>query len=204
VAIGIEPLSEANWEDFARLCRAMGSNRSCWCLWWREDGHRGEGTARSRAFELVRDSDHPIGALAYEGAEPVGWVAVSPRSEYPRLNRTRATAPVGPLMGCWAVPCFFVHPSFRARGITRRLLDAALDIARAHGAEAVDGVPGDPATKPRTAAASYTGTVALFAEAGFREVARRTAKARVVMRLDLERPRCEGPSQGRPEGSRCS
>lgn len=196
-------MTEANWEDFARLCRAMGSNRSCWCLWWRDDGHRGEGPARSRALQLVRDSAHPIGALAYEGDEAVGWVAVSPRSEYPRLNRTRATAPVGPLEGSWAIPCFFVLPSVRGNGITRQLIAAALDIARAHGAEAVEGVPGDPAKKVRTPAASYTGTVGLFGEAGFREVARRSEKGRVVMRLNLGRPRSDGPRRG-PEDTKCS
>ncbi|MGC9155753.1 MAG: GNAT family N-acetyltransferase [Ferrimicrobium sp.] len=191
----IEPLTETNWEDFASLCRAMGSNRSCWCLWWREDGIRGEGAARSRALQLVRTCTHPIGALAYEGTQPVGWVAVSPRSEYPRLNRARDTASVGPLEGVWAVPCFFVLPPFRGKGLSHQLLTAALAIARAHGADAVEGVPGDPATKERTPTASYTGTVALFAGASFREVARRTKSGRVLMRRQFGHPQGGDPDR---------
>jgi GNAT superfamily N-acetyltransferase len=189
-------LTEASWEDFALLCRAMGSNRSCWCLWWREDGNRGQGTARSRALQLVRTSVHPIGALAYEGTQPFGWVAVSPRSEYIRLNRARDTEPVDPLEGVWAVPCFFVLPSFRGKGVTRQLLAAAIAIARAHGADTVEGVPGDPATKQRTPAASYTGTVTLFTGAGFREVARRTKSGRVIMHLELGQPQGDAPEPG--------
>lgn len=184
----IEPLTETNWEDFALLGRALGSNRSCWCLWWGEDGIRGEGTAGSRALQLVRTCVHPIVALAYEGTQPVGWVAVSPRSEYLRLNHT---APAGPLEEVWAVPCFFVLPPFRGKGISRQLLTAALAIARAHGADAVEGVPGDPATKQRTPAASCTGTVARFAGAGFREVIGRTKSGRVIMRRQFGQPRDE-------------
>jgi hypothetical protein len=39
-----------------------------------------------------------------------------------------------------------------------------------------------PATKPRTATASYTGTLPTFLAAGFEEVARRSPKSRVVVR----------------------
>ena len=182
----IEPLSEENWEDFAILCGAMGPNRSCWCLWWRDSGEPHKGTARSRALDLVREIEHPLGALAYSDSDPIGWVAVSPRSEYPRLNRGRDTAPDGPTADTWVVPCFFILPMFRGEGVARRLLDAALGIARAHGAKVVEGVPVDPARKVRTPSASYTGTVALFATAGFQEVTRRTEKGRVLMRLDVD------------------
>ncbi|MGH9100210.1 MAG: hypothetical protein ACRDV8_08275, partial [Acidimicrobiales bacterium] len=87
-------LSSGRWDDFARICRSMGTNRSCWCMWWREDGERHEDSAQSRAKVLVETSDHPVGFLAYDRDEVIGWVAVSPRSEYPRLNRGRDTAPV--------------------------------------------------------------------------------------------------------------
>lgn len=192
-----EPLSEDNWNDFVALCHEMGPNRSCWCLWWRERPGRQDGTARSRAEALVRESGHPLGALAYEAGAPVGWVAVSPRSEYPRLNAGRTTAPLGSAEGTWAVPCFFVVPPLRGKGVARALLGAALDLARSEGARWIEGVPGDPATKDRSPSASYTGTVALFRAAGFTEVARRTPKGRVLMRLDL----AEGSGRGRGHGA---
>ncbi len=93
------------------------------------------------------------------------------------------------------MPCFFVLPPFRGKGVSRQLLTAALAIAQAYGADAVEGVPGDPATKQRTSAASYTGTVALFARAGFSEVARRTKSGRVIMRRQLGQPRGEDPDR---------
>lgn len=184
VVYRVEPLSPGRWEDFAVLCRAMGTNRACWCMWWREEGHQA-GTRRERARSLVDTAVHPIGLLAYAGGEPVGWAAVSPRAEYPRLNHTRETAAVGACGTVWAVPCFFVLESHRHRGVARALLAAAVELAASAGASAVEGVPGDPDTRARSPSASYTGTTGLFARAGFVEVARRTPKGRVVMRRQL-------------------
>lgn len=181
----VEPLSVGRFADFAQLCGEMGPNRSCWCLWWREVGGPRVGRARARAETLVAASPHPIGVLAYENDRVVGWAAVSPRLEYPRLNAGRDTAPLGDLEGIWAVPCFFIVADQRGRGHAARLLDAAVDLARGHGACAVEGVPVDPATRRRTAAASYTGPVGLFRAAGFTEVARRTPQGRVLMRREI-------------------
>jgi hypothetical protein len=41
----------------------------------------------------------------------------------------------------WLVPCFFVRVGERGQGITSALLDAAVELAREHGATAVEGFP---------------------------------------------------------------
>ncbi len=181
----IEPLTPERWDDFACLCGQMGPNRSCWCMWWRKDGAQHEGTARERAHDLVLLSEPPIGLIAYEGGAPVGWVAAAPREAYPRLEAGRDTAPVDRRPGVWAVPCFFVLDGHRNRGVAKALLAAAVEFATVHGASAVEGVPGDPATRRRSPSASYTGTTSMFAEAGFDEVARRSPRGRVVMRREV-------------------
>ncbi|MHB8325094.1 MAG: GNAT family N-acetyltransferase [Candidatus Dormibacteria bacterium] len=183
--IRVEPLTAKRWDDFAALCRSMGPNRSCWCMWWRHDRGERRGSAKERARALVAATARPIGLLAYLEDEPVGWAAVAPREEYPRLNRNRDTAPVDGRPGVWVVPCFFVVEEHRSRGVTRALLDAAVDLATAASATAIEGVPRGPATRQRTPAASYTGGTSLFAAAGFLEVARRSPKGRVVMRREL-------------------
>jgi GNAT superfamily N-acetyltransferase len=155
-------------------------------MWWRDDGQSQASRAGERARRLVEQSGHPVGLLAYSDGEVVGWAAVSPREEYPRLNNGRDTAPVGDREGVWVLPCLFVVEEHRRTGVTAPLVDAAVELARSMGASAIEGVPGDPATRTRTPSASYTGTVGLFTAAGFTEVARRTAKGRVVMRRELE------------------
>ncbi len=183
--LAVHALTPGRWDDFVRLCAQMGSNRTCWCMWWRDDGRPPEKPARERAHALVAASPVPIGVIAYDGDEPVGWAALAPRPEYPRLNRSRTTAPVDASPGVWVVPCFFVVPSHRQQGVSAALLSRAVALAQSHGATIVEGVPGDPATRVRTPGASYTGTLALFRNAGFEEVARRTPKGRVVVRKRL-------------------
>ncbi len=181
----IEPLSVDNWNDFAGLCAAMGPNRSCWCMWWRYDGVPSRTAARERARSLVQESPRSVGLIAYEDREAIGWVAVGPREDYPRLNRGRDTAPIDEASGVWVIPCFFVREGGRGHGLAAALLEAAVRFATEHGAAAIEGVPVDPATQPRSATASYTGTVSMFQRAGFAERARRTPKGRVVMRRPL-------------------
>jgi GNAT superfamily N-acetyltransferase len=71
-------------------------------------------------------------------------------------------------------------------GLAAALLDAAVALARAGGARAVEGYPVDRAERPgATAAELWHGTVGLFTRAGFTETAR-PAPARPVMTLRFD------------------
>jgi GNAT superfamily N-acetyltransferase len=180
----IRALTPDRWDDFAALCSKMGPNRSCWCMWWRDQPREKHlATRRERARILVEEGTPP-GLISYCDGEPVGWVAAAPRDQYPRLNTGRDTRPIDDLPGVWAVPCFFVVKGHRGEGAAAALLDAAVSFAVARGAEVVHGVPVDPATKSRPDSAAYTGAVSMFSRAGFREAARRTPKGRVLMQWE--------------------
>jgi GNAT superfamily N-acetyltransferase len=140
---------------------------------------------------LTADGTVP-GLLAYRGDEPIGWVSVAPREQFPRvLNSTL----IGPRPGVdevalpsqphgdqrvWAVVCFWAPPANRGGGIGDTLLRAALDHAYAHGATMVEGYPVDTSQKWPGRNAIYFGTVNLFARAGFSAV-RRPSERRAVM-----------------------
>lgn len=106
---------------------------------------------------------------------------MGPRADYPQLNRGRDTAPIDDASGICIIPCFFVRERYRRYGVATSLLAAAVRFVMAGGAAAIQGVPGDPTTKSRSATASYTGTISMFQRAGFAERARRTPRGRVVM-----------------------
>ncbi|MEV0647638.1 GNAT family N-acetyltransferase [Phytomonospora sp. NPDC050363] len=187
----IRDLTPARWDDFASLCRRMGGNKGCWCMWWREErGAERTRPRRTSARELVDDGPPP-GVLAYVDGEPVGWAAVAPREAYPRLNTARDTPPPEgtDMAATWLVSCFFVLESHRGTGVSRALLDGAVDLARRHGARAVEGVPIDREVVTRTPGGSFTGSLPMFTAAGFAEVARPKPKGRVTVRRTLQRPR---------------
>jgi GNAT superfamily N-acetyltransferase len=186
--IVVHPLTPSRWDDFAALCRRMGGNRGCWCMWWRENkGEPRTETRRAEARTLLAEGRFP-GLLAYAGEErePVGWCAFDRRSALPRLNTTRDTAPASTEHeDPWVLPCFFVPQEWRHRGVTRTLLASALEEIARRGGTVVEAVPVDPAVSGRSASASYTGTLPMFLDAGFREVARPTPKGRVLVRRML-------------------
>ncbi len=152
-------------------------------MWWRltrPEWNRGKGEGNRKAFrKLVRSGTEP-GVLAYADDEPVGWCAIAPREQYPRLGRSRILKPVDD-QPVWSVTCFFIARGFRHQGLSTELLEAAVDFARARGARIVEGYPHD--TKKATADAFvYTGLVSTFRKVGFKQVARRS-KTRPIMRV---------------------
>jgi GNAT superfamily N-acetyltransferase len=130
------------------------------------------------------------GLIGYLDAEPVGWCAVEPRSEYFGLARVyrvpwdgRAEDKSDPSV--WAVTCILVRAGYRGRGISYELARAAVDFARERGARALEAYP--MLTRPGqriTWDEIHVGTVGVFAAAGLTEVHRPTLR-RVVMRIDF-------------------
>ncbi|WP_242345130.1 GNAT family N-acetyltransferase [Anaeromyxobacter terrae] len=181
----VHPLTPARFADLERLFGPRGACAGCWCMWWRvprAEWQAGKGEGNRRALEAYVAAGKLAGLLAYDGDAPVGWVAVEPRSAYPRLARSRNLAPVD-ARPVWSITCFFVARSHRGRGVTRALVEAAAAHARAQGAPALEAYP--VATTARLGdALLYTGAASTFEALGFEEVARRSP-TRPVMRREL-------------------
>ena len=94
-------------------------------------------------FKALVCADQEPGLLAYVGEEPVGWVAVAPRSEYPRLDRSPKLKPVDD-QPVWSITCFYIHRDHRRQGVAQELLAAAVEYARSKGAEISRGLSDRP------------------------------------------------------------
>jgi GNAT superfamily N-acetyltransferase len=174
LALDIHPLTADRWTDFERLFGPGGACAGCWCMFWNLpqanfNALAGEGTHKQQ--RLLVESGVVPGLLAYSQDQPIGWCAVEPRSEYPRLARSRVLKPVDDLP-VWSVTCFFVHKDQRGRGVTVALLRAAIGYAREHGGRILEGYPVEPKADRMPAAFAFTGLASAFRQAGFHEVAR--------------------------------
>jgi GNAT superfamily N-acetyltransferase len=142
-----------------------------------------KGYETRQMHKSIIDSGTSTGLLAYLHGEVVGWVAIEPRSAYPRLEHSRALKPVDD-QPVWSVTCFFVAKNFRRNGITVELLKAAVEHVKKQGGRIVEGYPVD-AKKDMPAPFVYTGTASAFQQAGFQEVARHTP-TRPIFRYIIE------------------
>jgi GNAT superfamily N-acetyltransferase len=170
------PLIPDRFVDFERLFGPSGACGGCWCMFWKLRGKAFEEATGDIARQMHRsivDAHIVTGLLAYSNDEPVGWIAVEPRSAYFKLAHSRILTPVDD-QEVWSVPCFFVEKKQRSKGLTIQLLRAAVDYVREQGGRIVEGYPVD-AQENMPAPFIYTGTASAFQQAGFVEVARHSA-----------------------------
>ena len=179
-------LTPDRWDDFEALLGPHGAAGGCWCMWWRlthSEFEAGKGEPNRRAMRRIVESGAVPGILAYHRGRPVGWCAVAPREQFPRLERSRILKPVD-AQEVWSVVCFFIDKGHRRRGVSAALLRAAADHVRRRGGRIVEGYPVQPKKEDVPGLFAYHGVASAFLRAGFREVARRSP-TRPIMRLEV-------------------
>lgn len=161
----------------------------CWCLSHRIPSKENRALAGPAREERVKQllADGPLGVLAYDGDEVVGWAAVAPRADT-AFARSR-TIPDVDDVAVWSVWCIRVRPGRRKEGISHHLLRGAVEFARERGAPAIEGYPVDNRGEQVDLTMAYVGTRGLFEAAGFVKAADTKSVLdrfpRVLMRLDL-------------------
>ena len=186
-AISIAPVTSQRWADLVALFGPeRGGHGGCWCQWFRlfrPDYEALDRGGRKARFADLVERGPPPGVLAYNEDEPVGWCAVSPRAEQPRLDKGRVSKRLkGDDYGrIWVITCLFVDPAWRRRGLMRPLIAGAVDLARNQGARHVEAYPMIPG--PKTGNADlYVGQLDAFLDCGFRQLARPLPQRAVVRR----------------------
>jgi GNAT superfamily N-acetyltransferase len=198
-AVEVVPVTPARWQDLVDLFATAADPSACWCMYWRygvREYQAMPGAERRRRLRERVEQGRVPGLLAYADGRVVGWCSLSPREDYQRVQRSPTLRPVDGA-AVWAVVCFYVLRAYRRRGIARALLRAAVEVARQSGAEAVEGYPVVPTRAKLAAPAAFPGTVELFEQVGFEEIARRSA-AKAIMRYRL-RPESSAAADSKAE-----
>ena len=186
-SVEFHPLTPERWGDFERLFGERGACGGCWCMWWRlstAQFKRDKGEGNRLAMKALVESGVVPGILAYDGGRAVGWCAVAPREEYPRLANSRILKPLDG-QPVWSVVCFFVDKPHRRRGLTVALLRAAVDFVRERGGTIVEGYPVEPQKDSVPDVFAYHGLASAFLAAGFSEAVRRSP-TRPIMRIAVD------------------
>ncbi|HEX3395308.1 MAG TPA: GNAT family N-acetyltransferase [Steroidobacteraceae bacterium] len=178
----VQPLTPDLWPALEDLFGKNGACNGCWCMYWRVGAayRKRPRHANKRAFRRVVDEGPPPGLLAFDGAVAVGWCQLTPRSALPWLDRTWRLQRID-TMPVWSISCLYVRIGYRRRGVTSRLIAAAIQVAKRARAPALEAYPFDADKSPSASGTGYSST---FARAGFKTVARRIP-ARPIMRYDF-------------------
>ena len=193
MTLEVRPVTADRWQELADLLGPSGAFSHCWCTWWRQtssefSGGLRDGGAGNRALmHAVVEAGSEPGLLAYRDGAPVGWISVAPRPQFGRILRSRRIGPPASEANderTWSVVCFWIPRTERGGGVATALLDAAVEHARARGATTLEGYPVDAADGRLPSSKVFTGTVAMFARAGFAEFGRPRG-SQLVVRRDL-------------------
>ncbi len=181
----VREVDASRWPDLERLFDGRGGPKNCWCMLFRTDesGRSPRGkAARKAAMRRTIEGGGRVGLLAYLDGAPAAWCSVAPR---PTLRRQRGVdySDADPA-SVWSISCFYVRRALRRQGVMRRLLDAAIDHARANGAAVVEAYP----VAPDSPTYRYCGFVPDFAARGFEEVGRAGLRRRVMRLRTPEAP----------------
>lgn len=171
--IDTRPLRRDDWPVIAALFGDNGACGGCWCMWWRvpmggKTWAAAKGAPNRAAFRALVEAGEASGVLAFAGDEPVGWCAVGPRADFPRIERSKALLRDWDA-GTWSLNCLYVPARWRGRGVATALVAAAVAFARRQGARELEAYPQGVAAGERLAGAfAWTGVPALFLAQGFR------------------------------------
>jgi GNAT superfamily N-acetyltransferase len=193
MTVQILPATADRFDDAEHALTGGGDGPSCQCQWWTISAGEFRDTTREQKTDMLRAemaAERSPGLVAYVDGQAAGWVRVGPRTDQPRLLRTRVVAGHSPEPpddpSVWAVSCFAVRKEHRRSGLMPALLDAAVEHAREHGARVVEAYPFDVSTRKRPSNELYRGVLSVFTAAGFTVIARPTAD-RALVSLTLSR-----------------
>ena len=82
--LSFRPLTPSIWESLLELFGEKGACGGCWCMTWRlvsKEYEKNKG-ARNREllYQLVKNNE-PLGIVAFEDGEPIGWCSISPQGK---------------------------------------------------------------------------------------------------------------------------
>jgi GNAT superfamily N-acetyltransferase len=185
--LAYRPVLPEEWGNMAKLFEEMGTNKGCWCMWWRlkrKEFDRNYGERNRTAMKAIVESGRVPGILAFLDDEPIGWCSIAPRKHFPVLDRSPVLKRVDD-QPVWSINCFVIGNSFQGQGLMSKLIDAALSYARENGATIVEAYPLIPEASKNPDLQAYTGVISVFENMGFVEVARRS-KIRPIMRYTFD------------------
>ena len=175
----IRPLTAGRVDDVKTVTRGTWGS-TCWDLFPRYTAAQqrelgissGPGTAeakrRAALAKLARRRKNSAGLVAYRDGEPIGFISLGPRSDFSRIENSRATPPVDEI-AAWVIPCITVRRGHRGQGVAIAMIRAAVEYAGKRGAPAVEAYPRADGKRLHDDYA-FTGTKAMFRKAGFRQI----------------------------------
>jgi GNAT superfamily N-acetyltransferase len=133
---------------------------------------------------MLVSSDEPIGFLAYLNKQVVGWVSVSPRKAFVRLDTSRTMRSIDS-QPVYAISCFYIHKKFRRMGLSSAILKKVISYYKKSKVKILEAYPVNARNKTMPDAFAWTGLINSYLHAGF-TIAATPTKSKSIVRYYLK------------------
>ena len=106
---------------------------------WRAGAKTNKGADRKFAIRRYVSDETPIGLLGYSEGEPVAWCSIAPRPTYRDLGGPNRAGELPEQV--WSLACFFIRRDLRGQGLTKQIIEAAVQHAEKRGATVIERIP---------------------------------------------------------------
>jgi GNAT superfamily N-acetyltransferase len=186
INLKFQPLTLHNWNQFEELMGDRGGCGGCWCMSPRlssKEFSENKYSGNKILIHQLVNNGKPIGLIATYKDEPVGWIALAPREDYSRIERSRALKRIDDKL-VWSITCFFVKKEFRKIGLSQLLIKGAVDYAKKKKIKTLEAYPTIPYSDKVPASFLWVGVLSAFTNNGFK-VVQQNNKSRAIVRLNV-------------------
>jgi RimJ/RimL family protein N-acetyltransferase len=154
-------------------------------MYWRryhKEYESGKGEKNRDALSILINNGYPLGVLAFEDDQLIGWCSISPKNDLIRLQNSRLFNNPETMKSTWSITCIFIHKHHRNKGLSTTIISGAVDYAFKNGAFTIEAYPILPKNSRMPSAFAWVGFVNAFKKAGFKKI-KQVSKGRLIMRL---------------------
>jgi GNAT superfamily N-acetyltransferase len=172
----VKELNASTWNDFETLfLKHKGVRGGCWCVYHKMTMGEFIQSTREQRQQLHKDlvmQGKTNGILVYDHGVPIAWCqygrAETFASSYDHVRDYGRLAIPSELKPGWRITCLFVDKDRRKEGWSRIALQAAVQSIASQGGGIIEAFPLDI---PGAKRPSYTGSVKMYEELGFKVIA---------------------------------
>ena len=158
--------NQSMWNDLVDLFGKDGASDGCWCMSWRSEIEL-KGNDAKEAFKSLVEENKVQGILVYQNQKPIGWTTFGSRRNFPNANNHPDFRELS--SDTFSIPCFFVRGGYRGKGVSQKLLTAAIDAIKSYGVRTLEAYPVKESESDQIKEDwSFTGSLKLFSKNGFK------------------------------------
>jgi GNAT superfamily N-acetyltransferase len=160
-----------------------GGCGGCWCMLFRLSAKEFASNKYDGNRDMMRkivSEAKPTGLIAIYQGKAVGWIALAPREDYIKIEKSRTLKRIDD-KPVWSITCFFIKKEFRRMGLSQKMIEAVIEYAGKNKIKTLEAYPVIPYADKTPPPFLWIGVLSAFTRNGF-VIVQRNGKSKTIVR----------------------